>query len=182
MKQRVTLIDFATQTFKDQLLDSEQQIFDAPLRVRSAYTGSGLYPNGKSVVRSAAFMMTNTEIQYHDLNRNEVVSTSLRKYTFVGDTLIVDLQFPLTLASHKKGVIKTPALFTTEGSGLNTSMRVLAADYDSSGKLLGITSPARLSLKSPQGCRPLDFPLYIDQEYAIDYDCGNRIMRMKLRY
>lgn len=183
MRQRVTLIDFSSMTFVDQLLDSKQQVFDAPLRIRSAYTGTGQVGTQKNVTRSAAFMMTNTEIQYHDLTRNEVASTSLNKYTFVGDTLTVDLQFPLTLSSHTKGALKTPALFTTEGSRLSTSMRVLAADYDAkTGKLVGLVSPARLSLQSPLGCRPLDFPLYIDQEYAIDFDCGNRIVRMKLRY
>ena len=172
-KQRISMIDFNSMKFVDQLLSSEQQVFDAPLRVRSAYSGGG---------KQATFVMTNTEIEYHDLTLKQKAMTSLNKYTFIGDDLIVDLQFPVTLTSSVSAQSKTPALFTTEGSGLSSSLRILTADYDKQGKLIGLISPARLSLQSPEGCKPLDFPMYINQEYAIDYDCGNRFIRIKLKY
>lgn len=172
-KQRITMIDFNSMRLVDQLISSEQKVFDAPLRIRSAYSGSG---------KHSTFVMTNTEIEYTDLTLKQKAMTSLNKYTFIGDDLIVDLQFPVTLSSNKNAKIKTAALYTTEGSGLSSSLRILTADYNDQGKLVGLVSPARLSLQSPEGCRPLDFPLYINQEYAIDYDCGNKFIRIKLKY
>jgi hypothetical protein len=172
-KQRISMVDFNSMKFVDQLLSSEQDVFDAPLRVRAAYSGAG---------KQATFVMTNTEIEYHDLTLKQTAQSSLNKYTFIGDDLIVDLQFPVTLGSSQSTQAKIPALFTTEGSALSSSLRILAADYGKQGKLVGLVSPARLSLQSPEGCRPLDFPMYINQEYAIDYDCGTRFIRVQLRY
>ena len=53
-KQRISMVDFNSMKFVDQLLESEQKVFDAPLRIRSAYSGNG---------RQATFVMTNTEIE-----------------------------------------------------------------------------------------------------------------------
>jgi hypothetical protein len=181
-KQRVSMIDFNSMKFVDQLLASEQKVFDAPLRIRSAYSGTGRSGDGAIVNKQAAFVMTNTEIEYHDLSLKQKARTSLNKYTFIGDDLIVDLQFPLTLSSRDQKKIKTAALFTTEGSGLSSSLRILTADYQRDGSLIGLVSPARLSLQSPEGCRPLDFPFYLNQEYALDYDCGTKFIRVKLKY
>lgn len=181
-KQRISMVDFNSLKFVDQLLASEQQVFDAPLRIRAAYSGATSNDAGILINKQAAFVMTNTEIEYHDLTLKQKAMTSLNKYTFIGDDLIVDLQFPLTLSSRNQKKIKTPALFTTEGSGLSSSLRILTADYNSDGTLVGLISPARLSLQSPEGCRPLDFPFYINQEYALDYDCGNKFIRIKLKY
>ena len=172
-KQRITTLDFKTMQFQDQLVDSQIQYFDAPLRIRSAYLGQK---------RKGLFLITNTEIEYHDLLSKKSVSTSLNKYTFFGDDLIVDLQFPLTIADQQSSKEKYPALFTTEGSGLSKGIRIMMPYFDNAGNPVSMLTPARLRLKAPQGCKSLDYPVYLGHGYAMDYDCGTGILRMSLKY
>lgn len=190
-RQRVTLIDFKTNQIYDRLLNSRTTIFDSPLRVRSAYLGQN---------NPGVFLITNTEIEYHDFKSQKSVQSSLNKYTFIGDDLIVDLQFPLTVRAKNSGSL--PALYTTEGSGLNTGVKMLvplfARDLNNS-KMIGqnatdqsenasstsgvLVSPARLHLKTPQGCRALEAPVFLAEKgYALDYFCGDRILRLFLTY
>lgn len=181
-KQRITSIDFKTNQISDRLISSQRNIFDAALRVRSVYLGK----NCKGV-----FIITNTEIEYHDLDSSSQASTSLNKYTFIGDNLVADLQFPVTIASqvasqnaNTSGVLgeKSPGLFTTEGSGLSRGVKMLVPIFAKDGTVQQMVSPARLRLKSPQGCKALDYPVYLGTEYAMDFDCGTQLLRIKLRY
>ena len=181
-KQRITTIDFKSSKMTDQLISSERNIFDAALRVRSVYLGQN---------RKGVFIITNTEIEYHDLNSvagaASVARSSLNKYTFIGDNLVADLQFPVTIASQNRGTNgvqpeKSPALFTTEGSGLNRGVKMLVPIFAKDGSVQQMVSPARLRLKSPQGCKALDYPVYLGSDYAMDFDCGTQMLRIKLRY
>jgi len=180
-KQRVTMLDFKTGQLTDKLISSQRSIFDAPLRIRSAYMGKN---------RKAIFLITNTEIEYHDLTSGSMARASLNKYTYFGDDLLADLQFPITISDESAKTqgsavnadTKVPALFTTEGSGLNRGVKMLVPIFAKDGRVQQMVSPARLRLKAPQGCRALDYPVYLGSEYAIDYDCGTKILRMKLRY
>ncbi len=181
-KQRITTIDFKNNKMTDQLIGSERNIFDAALRVRSVYLGQN---------RKGVFIITNTEIEYHNLNATagavSVARSSLNKYTFIGDNLVADLQFPVTIASQNLSTNavqpeKSPALFTTEGSGLNRGVKMLVPIFAKDGSVQQMVSPARLRLKSPQGCKALDYPVYLGSDYAMDFDCGTQMLRIKLRY
>jgi subtilisin family serine protease len=171
-KQRVTMVDYKTNSLVDMMLSDERSLFDAPLRVRAAYS---------SATKKGVFLITNTEIEYHDLIDSSVARSSLNKYTFFGDDLIVDLQFPVSIA-QKNGKDKIPALFTTEGSGLSKGVRFLIPTKIGNGKNYKMISPARLRLTSPQGCKATDAPVYINGGYNMDYDCGDQMLRFKLVY
>jgi hypothetical protein len=171
-KQRVTMVDYKTNTLVDKILSSERSLYDAPLRIRSAYS---------SDTQKGVFLITNTEIEYHDLVAGSVARSSLNKYTFFGDDLIVDLQFPISISSAD-GKSKTPALFTTEGSGLNKGVKFLVPTTIGNSKNYKMVSPARLRLSSPQGCKAIDSPVYINGGYNMDYDCGDQLLRFKLVY
>lgn len=177
-KQRITSLDSRSNKITDQLVNSERSIFDAALRIRAVYIGEQ---------HQGAFIITNTEIEYHDLKSKLAARASLNKYTFIGDNLVSDLQFPVTIASQNTSTTgvsteKSPALFTTEGSGLNRGVKMLVPIFAKDGSVQQMVSPARLRLKAPQGCKALDYPVYLGTEYAMDFDCGNQMLRIKLKY
>lgn len=171
-KQRVTMVDYKTNQLVDTILSSDRSLYDAPLRVRAAYSNAQ---------RKGVFLITNTEIEYHDLNDSSIARSSLNKYTFYGDDLIVDLQFPISIAS-KTSADKIPALFTTEGSGLSRGVKFLIPTKMGVSKNYKMISPARLRLTAPKGCKPTDAPIYINGGYNLDYDCGDQMLRFKLVY
>lgn len=171
-KQRVTMVDYKTNSLTDAMLSDDRSLYDAPLRVRAAYS---------SATKKGVFLITNTEIEYHDLIDSSIARSSLNKYTFFGDDLIVDLQFPVSITS-KNGKDKIPALFTTEGSGLSKGVRFLIPTKIGNGKNYKMVAPARLRLSSPQGCKATDAPVYINGGYNMDYDCGDQMLRFKLVY
>lgn len=161
-------------------LGSDRYPFDSALRVRSVYAG------GK---RKAAFVMTNSEIQYHDLMKNKVLKHSLERYTFIGEMATTNLQFPLVVKDSKNDSTYLPALFTTEGSGLSRGVRVIAPVYlRSEGEMnsnpVALISPARLRFWADRekGCRPLETPIFVgrNKASAFDYYCGDRILRLNL--
>lgn len=171
-KQRISTIDFTNSKVTDKILSSNRSLFDSPLRIRAAFSGKK---------EKGVFLVTNTEIEYHNLTANKTARSSLNKYTFFGDDLMTDLQFPITLTS-KDGLTKKPALFTTEGSGLNKGVRFLVPTDIGSDDNLKMVSPARLRMTSPKGCISIDSPVYIDGSYYLDYDCKDTLIRVKLVY
>ena len=120
-----------------------------------------------------------------------MAQSSLNKYTLIGDDLTVDLQFPITIV-QKNSKTKLPALFTTEGSGLNLGVKMLVPILAKGNSQLQIVSPARLNFQSPQGCRANEAPVYLGEAnkkdsllqsggYALDYFCGDKILRVNLK-
>lgn len=172
-KQRVTAIDFTNNKMYDRLLESVTTIYDAPLLVRSAYMGK------KS---QGVFLITNSDIEYHDFKGGSVAQTSLNKYTFMGDDLTVNLQFPVTITNRKSGD-KFPALFNVEGTAISAGVKMITPVFDKNGKVEQILAPARLHLQTPQGCRAQDAPLYLGAGgYALDFYCGDKFLRVQLTY
>lgn len=160
--------------FFDSNLSAARGRVDSALWVRSVYMGAdGL----------GAFALTNSELQFHDLNRQEVAITSFERYTFYQDLALTNLHFPIVLKDSTRRDQMLPALFTTEASGLNRGVKIKTIVRDQKGSLVEVISPARLRFKSDQGCRPLDNPTVTqDGVPAMDYYCGNKILRMKLSY
>jgi hypothetical protein len=172
-KQRITAIDFTNNKMHDRLIDSKTTIYDAPLFVRSVYMGK------KS---QGVFLITNSEIEYHDFKGGSAAQTSLNKYTFMGNDLTVNLQFPIAITSRKSGD-KYPALFNVAGTAVSRGVKMITPVYDKAGKVEQILAPARLHIQTPQGCRPQDAPVYLGADgYALDYYCGDRFLRLKLTY
>jgi len=179
-KQRVTMIDFNNNKIYDQLLSSMNTVFDNPLRVRSAYLGKN---------NPGIFLITNSEIEYHDFKSNSAIQRSLNKYTFIGDDLIADLQFPLTVQA-RSNKDKYPALFTTEGAGLNRGVKMIIPYFETQKNAQGkaivkreVISPARVHMQAPKGCRSQDAPVFrADSGYSMDYYCGDRILRLNLSF
>lgn len=179
--QRLSLLvpDFAAgelprYQFFDSILPASRGTVDSTLWVRAAYLGSSGY---------GAFALTNSEIQYHDLGRQQVAVKSFERYTFYESMAFTNLHFPIALSDREHPGQKIPAMFTTENSGLNRGVKFKTISRDSDGNLIEITSPASLHFKTEKGCRSLDNPVTTeDSEPALDYYCGNKILRVKLSY
>lgn len=174
-RQRVTLIDVEQKQVFDKMISSQRSVQDSALLVKAGF---------QSKDRKGVFLITNSELEYHDLNSDQVVSKSLNRYSFFGDTNFVELLFPITIIDRQDAAKKLPALFTTEQSGLERGVRMLVPVYSKEGKLQQMVTPARLRLKSDKGCKPLESPVYLGENsgYAMDYQCGNKIMRFLLTY
>lgn len=176
--QRLSMLvpdqNFKVFDYFDLNLSSTRGVVDSALWVRSAFFGEN---------QAGAFALTNSEIQYHDILNNKVLVKSLERYTFYSDMAFTNLHFPITLEDAKNHSAKIPALFTTENSGLSRGVKFKAAVKDDKGQLVEIMSPAKLRFKSGISCKPLDNPVVTaDGSSALDYYCGQKILRMKLQY
>ena len=174
-QQRVTMIDDSTGQLVDRLISSQRRVNDSARLVKAGF---------QSKDKKGVFLITNSELEYHDLVTNQVVSTSLNRYTFYGDANFVELYFPITLINSQNPAEKLPAVFTTESSGLSKGMRLLTALYGPDGRVQQIVTPARLRLKSLDDCQPLESPVFLGNQkgYAMDYRCENKIIRIPLKY
>lgn len=166
--QRFTSVQSKNLKTFDSELKALRGQYDSALWVRAAFAGKN---------RLGAFVLTNSEIQYHDLLKQQVVSKSFDRYTYYPDSLMTNLYFPTVVEDHVNG--KVPALFTTETSGLNRGVKMLVPIFAYDGSVVEVVSPARLRFKSEAGCRPMDTPVF-DGQYYFDYYCGDKILRIKL--
>jgi subtilisin family serine protease len=174
-EQRLSVFNNRSLDFLDQQLGAQRDQFDSALWVRSVYSG---------LQRQGAFVLTNSEIEYHDLQTGQVAGTSMERYTFYPDMLMTNLYFPLTIEDSQKNNAKLPALFTTETSQLSRGVKMLVPVFARDGSLVELVSPARLRFQSGAGCRPLDTPVFEggNRGYAFDYYCGDKILRVHLSY
>lgn len=174
-RQRVTLIDLEERRIIDKLISSQRSVQDSALLVKSGF---------QSKDRKGVFLITNSELEYHDLISDQVVSRSLNRYSFFGDSTFIELLFPITIIDRTEVTKKLPALFTTEQSGLERGMRMVVPVYGRDGKLQQMFTPARLRFKSEKGCKPLESPVFLGEKsgYAMDYQCGLKILRFLLKY
>lgn len=174
-KQRVTILDMEQKRIYDKLVTSQKNIFDAALLIKAGFV---------SKKRQGAFLMTNSEIEYHELNSSQVASRSLNRYSFIGQNPFIQLHFPITVLDRKSEGDKLPALFTTEGTGLNKGFKLMLPLHEANGKVDKIISPARLSFKAAKGCKALGNPVFLGEGsgYALDYFCGDMLKRLLLKY
>lgn len=174
-QQRLSLFDNKNWELMDQQLGAERSQFDSALWVRAVFSG---------LQRKGAFVLTNSEIQYHDLVTKRVVSKSFERYTFFPDMLMTNLYFPLTLRDARDASTKIPALFTTESSQLSRGVKMLVPIFAKDGSAIELVSPARLRFKSSTGCRPMDTPVFDGNKgaHSFDYYCGNKLLRVNLTY
>lgn len=173
-QQRLTLFDNKNWDLLDRQLAAQRSQFDSALRVRAVFAGGH---------RKGAFVLTNSEIEYHDLLGNKVISRSLDRYTFFPDSLFVSLYIPLTIRDSRSATSKLPAIFTTEGSGLSRGVKMLVPIFAKDGSAVELVSPARLRFKS-SGCRSLETPVFDGSKgaHSFDYYCGDKLLRVNLTY
>ena len=173
-QQRISILDQQNFEFVDQELASMNRLFDSALWVRSAYIGK---------FRKGAFVLTNSEIQYHDLNSQKTLSRSMERYTFFPDSFMTNSYFPLVLRDSRSASSHIPALFTTESSELSRGVKMVVPFFANDGHVVELVSPARLRFKSNANCRPLNTPVFLGEKaYAFDYYCGSEILRIPLSY
>jgi subtilisin family serine protease len=174
-RQRITLLDVERMQITDKLISSQRKVHDSALLVKAGF---------QSDDKKGAFLITNSELEYHDLLTGKTVSKSLNRYSFFGDSNFVELNFPITLVDRQNPSKKLPALFTTEQSALARGIRILTPVYGSDGQVEQLVSPAKLRLASEKGCKPLESPVYMAEQfgYAMDYQCSKKIIRFMLRF
>lgn len=176
-EQRVSLFDSYDFAFADYQLPSMRPYFDGALWTRAVYSGNN---------RQAAFVFTNSEIQYHDLLKNKVYNTSMERYSFFPRDIAVNMQFPVVVKDKSNPNLLVPALMNPEGSGLNKGIKLIVPRYTKDGRVVELMSPARLRFttnKETSGCRSLDAPFFGGAEGSfVDYFCGDRIMRVNFSY
>ncbi|MCB0371296.1 MAG: serine protease, partial [Bdellovibrionales bacterium] len=171
-EQRVTFFYSQGNQYYDRVLKPLNPLFDAALLVRASFMGQK---------RAGSFVLTNSEIQFHDFISGQVVSTSLERYTFYPDDFITSIYFPITIQDQEDSKQKLPALYTTETSELQRGVRLLTPVFkkeneNSKEKLIELISPAKFRFESrtQSGCRPLNTPVFLGSKgYAFDYFCGD---------
>lgn len=181
-EQRVTFIHFQGQKYLDQVLKPLNPLYDSALLVRASFLGSQ---------RAGTFVLTNSEIQYHDLTSGQTVGRSLERYTFYPDDFLTSVYMPITVADSKNPNQKIPAIFTTESSEINRGVKIVVpifAKADGSTqikeKVVELMTPAKLRLETQRtsGCRPLNTPVFLGEKgYAFDYFCGDSILRIPIK-
>lgn len=182
-EQRVTYFYSQGNQYYDRVLKPMNPLFDSALLVRASFLGKK---------RAGSFVLTNSEIQYHDFVSGQMVTTSLERYTFYPDDFLTSIYLPITLEDSKNYSQKLPALFTTESSEIQRGVRIVvpvfarAMGKDSvSENLVELMTPAKLRFetKKNSGCKPLNTPVFLGAKgYAFDYFCGDKILRLPLKF
>jgi hypothetical protein len=149
-------------------------VVDSSLKVRAIFADQNLF---------GAFVFTNSELQYHDLNAGTTISRSLERYTFYDGITFSAVHFPIQVYSRESQKI-LPSLYLTESSGFNRGLKLRTAIQNSlTGRFDEIISPARLRFKTEKGCRPFENPVQNSQGIpALDFWCGDTIKRIPLIY
>jgi hypothetical protein len=174
-EQRLSILDNKNLDILDNNLEAVNQQTDSALFVRAAFTGAQI---------TGAFVLTNSEIQFHDLIRNKTAAHSMERYTFYPDMLMTNLYFPVTVGDSQIPSVRLPAIFTTETSGLNRGVKMLVPVFARDSSVIEVVSPAKLRFNSAAGCRPTDTPVFVGGSigHAMDYLCRDRILRIPLVY
>ncbi|MBK7890208.1 MAG: S8 family serine peptidase [Bdellovibrionales bacterium] len=122
------------------------------------------------------------EMQFTDLKSGDVVSTSLRRFSFLPGFFFMRLFFPV-IGDSTVGDERSPMVYLPAGLGTTSSAEVLAPRYES-GRLVGLIRPARLRLLAPTGCVPIGNAVEPSHEKPsqIGFTCGDRILMVPLKY
>lgn len=173
-EQRISIFDNKNLDIIDSPLKAQNVETDSALWVRAAFAGSK---------RNGAFVLTNSEIQYHDLDNHQIASHSMERYTFYPSPLQMNMYFPVTMGDSKNPSERLPALFTTEKSGFNHGVKMLVPVFARDSKVIEVVSPARLRFAT-NGCIPLATPVFIGGSagHALDFICKDTVLRIPLTY
>lgn len=154
-----------------------------PLNVtESAIRAAGVF-QGSS--RAGVFTQTHYELQYHDLKNNQVANTSLNRFSFMPAFIQQKNFFPIVVGDRNQlQGERMPAVLIPSGLGDTLANEVIVPVQDSSGRLLGLSRPARLRLEDTRECISLGKPRLATPEAAtqIVFFCGDKFLRTTLNY
>jgi subtilisin family serine protease len=146
--QRIsTLVDNDNQ-IKDFHVASLRNRIDAALKVRALFGDDH---------KLSAFVMTNSELQYHDLVSNEIAYRSLERYTYIQDDEFTSFHYPMLITDEKTGE-GVPSLYITQSTEFSKALKVIVPVYSTSNKLGELIVPAKLRFKTDKGCVLLENP------------------------
>jgi len=136
-------------------------------------------PQGQASVAAQSIY----ELQYHDLARGEVVSTSLRRFSFLPGFFFLRLFFPAIGELSSSGA-RAPMVFLPAGLGTGASVEVLVPRRSANGALEALVRPARLRLAAPSGCEAMGnvIPAQAQSPASLVFFCGDSFWRVPMRY
>ena len=135
--------------------------------------------------RSAAFMQTQYDLQYHDFTNGIQASTSLHRFSFLPQMAFLRSFIPVVVSESSSGRShKQPGMLVLGDLSGGETSEVVVPDYDETGRFLRLISPAKLHLESGEGCQRIGNPIPADEEHAsaVAFFCGDRIIRVALEY
>lgn len=132
--------------------------------------------NGGSV-----FTQTIYELQYHEVS-GDVVSTSLKKFSFMPGFFFQKLFFP-AVGEETVSSRRLPMIYLAQGFGTGISMEVTAPRYEN-GRLVGLVRPAKLRLVAPEFCESMGDPLEASSltPARVAFVCKDRVLFVPLKY
>lgn len=180
--QRITAFSTANGTLFDAVL--------APLSktdaIASVLAGFASQQAGGSV-----FTQTIYELQYHEISGHgaghgagygSVVSTSLKKFSFMPGFFFQKLFFP-AVGEDSVSKRRLPMIYLAQGFGTGISMEVTTPRYEN-GRLTSLVRPAKLRLVAPEFCESMGDPLAASAETParVAFVCKDRVLFVPLKY
>ncbi|MFN8790893.1 MAG: S8 family serine peptidase [Bdellovibrionales bacterium] len=161
--QKVTTWDQVENRFQHYEAEALRGHFDSALWTQAVYAGAQ---------RVGAFVITNTEVQYHDWSTGRAVRKSLDRYTFFSDSLQILLAYPLVIKATSGPSRYLPALFATESLDFERGVKLVVPIFAEEGHVVELVSPGTLNIKTGRGCKPFKTPIQLATgETALDFFC-----------
>lgn len=162
--QKITTWDMLSQKFQNYDAKALREHFDSALWTQAVYEGE------KS---SGSFVVTNSEVQYHDLRTGKAVRKSLERYSFFSDSLQILLAYPLVIQAKKGPTKLIPALFASENVDFERGVKLVVPIFAKNGDVVELVSPSTLNIKADKGCKPFKTPIQMESgETALDFYCS----------
>lgn len=174
-EQKVSILLPESDRTRDEETTPLRKVVDAALWVRGVFASQS---------EASAFVLTNSEIQFHDFVRSQSCRTSFERYTFYDDSQSSNFHYPIVVRNGIHDVpSRLPGLYKIENFGFERGVKILVPHY-SGDRLIELSAPARLRFHSQRDCRPMETPVWLgpDKGYYFDYFCGDRIQRIPLSY
>ncbi len=118
-----------------------------------------------------AFVQSKYELQFHDLDKNEQVFTTLKRFSFMPGLFFDRLFFPVVATVANK---KVPALLIPSGLATSASSEIVLPKYVD-GKPISLYRPAKYRILPPASCTELN-PV----NNSLVFYCGDSIKTITL--
>ncbi len=165
--QKITTWDMVTSRFQNYDARALKAHFDSALWTQAVYEGEKM---------SGSFIVTNTEIQYHNLRTGRAVRKSLERYSFFSDSLQILLAYPLVIQAKKGPTKLIPALFASENVDFERGVKLVVPIFAKDGEVIELVSPSTLNIKADKGCKPFKTPIQMETgETALDFYCAQEV-------
>lgn len=161
--QKITTWDSVTQRFDHFDARALRLHYDSALWTQAVYSGGQ---------NTGAFIVTNSEVQFHDFKTGKAVRKSLDRYSFFSSSLQILLAYPLVIQSENLKTKYRPALFATENVDFDRGVKLVVPIFALNGDVVELVSPGTLNIKAGAGCKPFKTPIQLATgETALDFFC-----------